>query len=379
MADLNSGNTVPRRPAWVEIDRQRLRRNFDIIFRDKPAGLKVLSVVKDQAYGHGAVAVARAAIEAGASFLGVVTLDEAIELRENGIEAPILLFGERMPEELPVCVQYRLTCCVNDRATAEELAGLVRQQNRAVPVHVEIDTGMSRYGIRWERAAAVVRDIAATPGLVVEGIMSHFAQSDESDKSYAMLQLERFRHVLSELEKSGLRIPIRHMCNTGGYLDLPMAHFDMVRMGILPLGVYPSQVCRRIPGLEPVMSVKTRIAAIRDIREGDKVGYGMRYTAPGPRRIAILPLGYGDGYPRVRNAGHVLIHGRRASIVGGNAMDAMMVDVTDIPGVQPWDEVVIMGRQGEEEISVHEIARLKGSVSYDILAGWRWRLPRVYL
>ena len=171
----------------------------------------------------------------------------------------------------------------------------------------------------------------------------------------------------------------RHLANSGGFLDLPQARYDAVRLGILPLGVYPSAACRRLPGVAPVMSVKARIVALQQLAPGDSVGYGMRYTAAASRRIAVLPLGYGDGFPRVRNQGAALLHGRRAPLVGGVTMDALMVDVTDIPAAQLGDEAVLMGRQGGEEISAHEIAGLKNSVSYDVLCGWRARLPRVYL
>jgi alanine racemase len=170
-----------------------------------------------------------------------------------------------------------------------------------------------------------------------------------------------------------------HLCNSGGFLDLPQAYFDMVRIGILTLGVYPSSVCRRIPGIEAVMSVKARIAGIQNLQPGDTVGYGMRFVAQSPRRIAVLPIGYGDGFPRVRNQGCALLHGRRAPIVGGIAMDALTVDITDIPEARMWDEAVLMGQQGNEEISVHEVAKLKNSVSYDVLTSWRGRLPRIYV
>lgn len=369
----------PLRPSWIEIDLQTLRRNFALFAQDRPKGLKWLAVVKDRAYGHGMVEVAKVALEAGAAYLGVATLDEAVTLREHGIRAPILLFGERHPREYRTLLHYRLTPCINSVAAAAELVQQSGTHGRPPAVHVEVDTGLSRYGVRWTHAAETILAMAAQKGLSLEGIMSHFAMSDELDKSYALLQLERFEQVLQAVEQAGLRIPLRHMCNTGGYLDLPQAHFEMVRIGILPLGVYPSQVCRRIEGLRPVMCVKSRIAAIQEIEAGDKVGYGMHYTAPTPRRIAVLPIGYGDGLPRLRNRGHVLIHGKRAPIVGGNAMDATMVDITHIPRARQWDEVVIMGRQGDEEISAHEIASWKGSVSYDILTGWRARLPRVYL
>lgn len=376
---MKNKETLSTRPAWVEIDLSKLRQNFKIIFADKPKNLHILSVIKDQAYGHGAVEVAKVAINSGVSYLGVVTLDEALEVRENFITAPVLVFGERTREQFPIFLQQNLTCCINDMEAAEALSALALQKGVCVPFHVEIDTGMSRFGFRWNEALMVIQKMVQLKGIFLEGIMSHFAMSDEADKSFAKLQLQRFNQVLNGLSKKNISVKYRHMCNTGGFLDLPDAYFDMVRIGILPFGVYPSKVCRRISGLQPVMTVKAKIVTIRNLLPGDKVGYGMRYTASSKRRIAVIPLGYGDGFPRVRNTGEVLIHGKRVPIIGGNAMDAMMVDITNIPEAGLWDEVVVMGKQGDEEISVHEIAQLKNSVSYDILTGWRWRLPRIYI
>jgi alanine racemase len=184
---------------------------------------------------------------------------------------------------------------------------------------------------------------------------------------------------MKALAEKGVRVKYQHLCNSGGFLDLPHAHRDMVRTGILMFGIFPSSVCRRISGIEPVMSVKARIAAIQKLEPGEVVGYGMRYTASSPRRIAVLPIGYGDGFPRVRNQGGALIHGKRAPLIGGIAMDALMVDITDIPEAQMWDEAVIMGRQGSEEITVHDIAKLKNSVTYDVLTNWRLRLRRKHV
>jgi alanine racemase len=209
--------------------------------------------------------------------------------------------------------------------------------------------------------------------------MSHFSMSDELDKSFAHLQRARFEEALRAMGTAGVFPKIRHISNSGGFVDLRDARYDMVRVGILPLGVYPSKVCRRIDGLGPVMSVKARIVHIQNLQPGDKVGYGMRYTAPNARRIAVLPIGYGDGFPRVRNEGAVLIHGKRAPLVGGVSMDAITVDVTDIPQAKLWDEAVVMGSQGAETIDVHEVAALKKSVSYDVLTNWRHRLPRVHV
>jgi alanine racemase len=366
------------RPAWIEINLEQLQRNFALINQHKPAHVSLLFVVKDQAYGHGAYECSRIALDNGVKMLGVATISEAVELREKGMTAPILIFGERLENQWEFCVQHDLTIFINTAQHAQRYAKYAAAWPKTPTVHIEVDTGLSRYGIRWTGAVETIAQIMAVRGLRVEGIMSHFAMSDELDKTYALLQLQRFQEVLSELTRRGIAVPLTHICNTGGFLDLPQAHFDMVRTGILPLGVYPSQVCRRIPGIQPIMSVKARIVVIRDLLPGDKVGYGMHYTAPSARRIAVIPLGYGDGFPRVRNTGCVLVRGKRAPVVGGNAMDVMMVDVSDIPATQIGDEVVVMGKMGDEAISVHEIAAWKRSVSYDILTNWSWRLPRIY-
>jgi alanine racemase len=369
----------PLRSAWIEVDLQKLKRNYELIQRDKPAGLKILAIVKDEAYGHGAIAVSRVALHCGADFLGVSDLDEALNLRDAGITAPILLLYERHEREIPLCIENNLTCCVADPAIIRTFAAEAAKAGKRVPIHLKINTGMNRYGVRWDQAGPIIDLIASLPSLRIEGVVSHFSMSDELDKSFALMQLAHFEHVLKELDARKIKVPLRHICNSGGFLDLPQAHFDMVRLGILQYGVFPSQVCRRIAGIEPVMSVKARVCAVQNLQPGDKVSYGMRYEAPSKRRVAVLPIGYGDGFPRVRNAGFVLLRGKRAPIIGSLAMDALMVDITDIPEAGLWDEAVVMGRQGNEEISVHEIAKLKGSVSYDVLVSWKFRMPRVYL
>jgi alanine racemase len=370
--------TRPHRPAWIEIDLAQLRRNFQLINQDKPKGVKILSVVKDNAYGHGAVEVAKTALAAGASFLGVVTLEEAMRLRDHGIQSRILLFGERQESELPWCVAHDLTVCVNNIEMASKLATVAARSGKRVPVHIKLNTGMNRYGARWPDASGLALAVSTIDTLELEGVMSHFCMSDEKDKSFARQQLEQFQNALDVLT-ADTDVKYCHICNSGGFLDLPEAHLDMVRLGILQHGVFPSKVCRRIPGIAPTMTVKARVAAIQHLAKDDVVGYGMKYRAPGPRRIAVIPVGYGDGFPRVRNQGCVLIGGRRAPLVGGVAMDALMVDTTDLPEVRLWDEVVLMGRQGKEEISADEVAQWKNSVSYDALVGWRARLPRIHL
>lgn len=372
---MNIDSDFPLRPAWIEIDLGKLRRNLQLIRGDLPTA-RLMAVTKDDAYGHGALDVARIALEEGAWGFGLSTLEEAMTLRQNGIPAPLLLLGERQEAELEWCVAHDLTVCVNEPHTVRALANTAAKFNKRVPVHLKINTGMSRYGVRWDEALPLIEQIISEKSLLLEGVMTHFSQSDETDKGFANLQFSRFNEVLRALAERKISVKYRHTCNSGGFLDLPQAHLDMVRTGILIYGVFPSQVCRRIAGIEPVMSVKAKIAAIQKLKPGEVVGYGMRYKAQAERRIAVLPIGYGDGFPRVRNEGCVLIHGKRAPLVGGIAMDALMVDITDIPEAQMWDEAVIMGCQGNEEITVRDIAKLKNSVTYDVLTGWRLRMRR---
>lgn len=373
---MNIDAHLPLRPAWIEIDAGKVRQNLRLIRTNLPRETLLMAVVKDDAYGHGALDVARIALEEGAWGFGLSTLEEAMALREGGISAPLLLLGERQEPELEWCVAHNLTVCVNESHTVRELARTAERFNKRVPLHLKINTGMSRYGVRWDEALPLVDQICSEKALSIEGIMTHFAQSDEADKSFAHLQLSRFNEVVQALAARKISVKLRHTCNSGGFLDLPQAHLDMVRPGILIYGVFPSQVCRSIPGIEAVMSVKAKIAAIQHLKPGEVVGYGMRFQAKEHRRIAVLPIGYGDGFPRVRNAGCALIHGKRAPLVGGVAMDALTVDVTDIPEARMWDEAIIMGRQGTEEITVRDIAQLKNSVTYDVLTGWRLRLRR---
>ena len=280
----SDSKSFPLRPAWMEIDLGKLRRNLQLIRRDLPPRVKLLAVVKDEAYGHGALDVARVAVEEGAWGFGLSTLEEAMTLRDGGITAPLLLLGERQEAELEWCVAHDLTVCVNEPHNVRALAKIAAHLGKQVPVHVKIHTGMSRYGVRWDEALPLIERVVAEKSLLLEGVMTHFSQSDETDKTFANLQLSRFQEVLRALDERKISVKLRHVCNSGGFLDLPHAHLDMVRTGILMYGIFPSQVCRRIDGIEPVMSVKARIAAIQTLKPGEVVGYGMRYTATTERR-----------------------------------------------------------------------------------------------
>jgi alanine racemase len=366
-------------PAWVEINLQQFRRNWDAIARYKPGGVGIAYVVKDDGYGHGAAPLAQIALEYGVQMLVVAAVDEALKLRAAGIDAPILVLGERTPDEYILCANHNLSASIGSPAGISELQKTIKSIGRSIPVHLKIDTGMSRYGFRWSQFHELLGELRSSPEIVVEGIMSHFAMSDELDKTFARLQLSRFNEVVSQARSAGLDPKFLHICNSGGFLDLPEAHFNLVRIGILPLGIYPSKVCRRLEHLAPIMSVKSRISAVKQLEPGDCVGYGMRFTAEKPMRSAVVPIGYGFGYPRVRNTGHVLIHGQRAPIIGGVSMDAITVDITQIIDAKQWDEVTLLGRNQQDEITIHDIAALRNSVSYDAMVSWSARLPRRYL
>jgi alanine racemase len=366
-------------PAWVEVDLRQLRQNWDAISRFRPREVGIACVVKDDAYGHGALPLAEMALEYGAEMLVVATIEEALKLRLAGIEAPILVLGERIPEDYAVCAQHNLAVCIGSHASLAEFRTAIRSLGRTVPIHLKIDSGMSRYGFRWSDTDDLFGELRNSPEINVQGVMSHFAMSDELDKTFARLQLSRFNEVLARAQDAGINPRFRHICNSGGFLDLPEAHFNLVRIGILPLGVYPSKVCRRLEGIAPIMSVKSRIAAVKELKPGDHVGYGMRFTAEKRMRSAVVPIGYGLGFPRVRNQGHVLIHGQRAPLIGGVSMDAITVDISEIIDAKPRDEVTLLGRSDQQEITIHDIATLRNSVSYDAMVSWSSRLPRRYL
>ena len=372
-------STVCRpRSAWVQVDLDQLARNWEILRREVPASVSLMFVAKDNAYGLGAVEAARVALEGHADSLAVFTLGEAQELRDAGITAPILLLGERLADEVPHVLELDLEPCVGSIEMAEAFSRAGRTRGRPVPIHLKVNTGMNRFGFSWRNVDSWGPILKTLPALEFRGALSHFAQSDELDKGFARTQSQRFEGVLERLAALSIQPRWIHHCNSGGVLDLPDAHFNRVRVGLLAQGVYPSEVCRRLEGVLPVLSLRARLTAIQELEIGDTVGYGMRWRAERPSRIGVLSVGYGDGYPRLRNQGQALLHGRRVPIVGGVTMDALMIDLTDVPEAQLGDEAVLLGTQGTDCITVQELARLSGTVTYDVLAGFRGRLPRVY-
>ena len=361
--------------AWIEISKQQLIDNFTLITKDLPKNLKYFCVIKDNGFGHDANLIANIALKFNATYLMVSCLFEALELVKNSITKPIFILYERFDDELEICVRHNFTLQVQSLEKAKKIAKIATKLGKTVKIHLKVDTGLGRYGVAWKEAAKVYAAILKIPNIELEGIMTHFAQSDEPDKSYAELQNKRFKKVLDNISKLPKYI---HSCNSGGFLDLPDCYYNAVRIGILNTGIYPSKSCRRIKiqgkTLKPIMSVKTKITSIKELQKGNSVGYGMRFTAPKKMITAVLPMGYGDGYPRIVNKGKVIIRGEYAPIIGGVSMDAIIVDITKIPQAKVTDEVVIIGEQKGKSITVHDLGSWGHTLCYDQLTQWSKRM-----
>lgn len=368
-------------PVWAEVDLAAISHNINEIRRITSPSAKVMAVVKANGYGHGAVEVSRTALACGADWLGVARVAEGVSLRESGIEAPVLILGYIPPEQSGEVVRNRLSQAVYTRDMALSLARAAAAEGLRAKVHFKVDTGMGRIG--WVAGPGAVREIlelARNPHLEVEGIFTHFAAADASDKRYTLEQYSKFMEIILELRKNGLEIPLRHAANSAAIMEMPETHLDLVRAGIIVYGLYPSdEVDHGILKLRPAMSLKTEVAYVKKVPAGFKVSYGCTYTTKAPTVIATLPLGYADGYTRLLSSkGEALLHGRRAPVVGRVCMDQVMVDVGHIPGVKVGDEAVLFGRQGEQEITADEVAAKLGTINYEVVCMVSYRVPRVY-
>ena len=366
--------------SWVEIDLDSFRDNWAEINRLVGSDVKILQVVKADAYGHGAIEISRAAVKNGVYALGVANADEGVQLRVGGIEAPIIILSPSTTPEIDEIIKYNLIPSVSDIHFAGELSMNLLENETRLSVHIEIDTGMGRGGTISSDAIAMVKNVIALPNIEVEGIFSHLSVSEVEDDEYNTLQWKLFSEILRGLEQEGISIPLRHISNSGGVLNFPAFNLNMVRPGLMTYGVYPGPDTMPKAKLTPVMTFKTSIVVLKDFPAGYSIGYGRTYITEGPTRIATIPVGYGDGYGVIMsNRGHALIRGRRAPIVGRISMDMCTVDVTHIPECEIGDEVVLMGRQGDEYISAGEIAEKAGTISYEILCALGKRAPRVFV
>ena len=362
------------RPLWAEIDLDALDHNVASL-KAQAGPAAMAAVVKANAYGHGALATARAALAAGADRLAVICVDEGEQLRRGGVTAPILVMGHSPTSDARRIVQLELTPTVASVEMGHALAHEAEEAGVRQPLHLKVDTGLNRYGLTPEETVPLAETLREMPALEVEGIFTHFASADEGDKRFTLDQYTVFRAVVEKLPW----IPVRHVSNTATLLDRPEMSLDMVRPGVGLYGLYPSQYVSRSLNLRPVLSLKSRIARLTAVAPGDSVSYGRTWRANRPSVIALVMCGYGDGLPRVlSNRGSLLVRGRRVPIVGRVCMDMCMADVTDVPDAAEGDEVVIVGRQEEASISAGELADLCGTISYEILCGISARVPRLY-
>jgi alanine racemase len=371
---------------WAEVDLGAIAHNVGALKARLPAETRLLAAVKANAYGHGAVEVAHAALNSGADCLGVARPGEGLALREAGISAPILIFGYSPPEMAADLAAQRLEQCVYDLGSAREMATALEGSGRTLAAHLKVDTGMGRLGIPCPDAAAVencvhtAEALSHLPGLIFKGLFSHFATADSRDKRFADRQFRQFHACMAALEQKGLRPPLCHMANSGAIIDLPATHLDMVRAGISLYGLYPSdEVQKTAVDLRPALSLKARIIHVKSVPTGTPISYGCTWKASREAVIATVPVGYGDGYSRsLSNRGMMLVGGRRVPIVGRVCMDLTMVDVTAVPDVRIGDEVVVVGRQGAAEISADEAAAWIGTINYEVVTALTDRVPRIY-
>jgi len=366
---------------WAEVDLPAVRANVRT-WRETVAPAEVCAVVKADGYGHGAVATGRAALDGGAGSLAVALVEEGVQLRDAGIDAPVLVLSEPVPAAAEAVIAYRLTPVVYTNAgiDAPAKAAATHQVPAPLPVHVKVDTGMHRVGCTPAHAAEVAAHIVERPELSLAGICTHFAVADEPGNPYTEAQRRAFEAVLDGLRARGLPTGVVHACNSAAALTVPAARYDFVRVGIGVYGIAPAPALAPCISLEPVMSVKARVSHVQDLAAGERISYGLRYETTRPTRVVTVPIGYADGVPRelAHRGGEVLIRGRRHLMAGTVTMDQLMVDVGDMP-VDVGEEVVLLGRQGDERITAEDWATLMDTIAYTIVCGIGPRVPRTYL
>lgn len=374
-------NKNSRVKAVISLD--AIEQNFREMRKNIAEDTKMIAVVKADAYGHGAVPIAH--LIEGYDYIwgfAAATAEEAVHLRENGVTKPILILGIVFEEYYPELVRDDIRLAVCEYEEAEKLSKEAVLQNKTVHIHIALDTGMTRIGYAdIPESVEEIKKIAGLPNLEIEGMFTHFSRADEYDRSPAMVQLERYQKFSDLVEAAGVEIPLHHCSNSAGIIRVPEANLSIVRAGITIYGIYPSsEVERDIVKLTPVMELKSHVTYVKDVPEGAAISYGGTYVADKKRRVATIPVGYADGYPRqLSNKGWVLIHGKKAPILGRVCMDQFMVDVTEIGDVKKGDEVTLLGRDGDEFISIEEIGDLCGRFSYEFACDISPRVPRIYV
>lgn len=365
----------------AEINLDAVRENVRAIKGLLKKKTKFMAVIKADGYGHGAISIAHALNDYVDGF-GVATIREAENLRNAGIDKMILVLSFTFFQYYDLVVKYDISQTVFSLDAAVKLNEEAVRQGKKARIHLKIDTGMGRIGFPdKEESAELIKEISKLDNLVLEGIFTHFASSDAKDKTSVNNQLRRFQNFVNLLEEKGIKIPIHHSSNSAAIIDHPEANFDMVRAGIITYGLYPSdEVQKDRLQITPALSLKSHVIFVKEVEAGEGISYGSTFLTTGRMKIATLPVGYADGFPRkLSNKGYVLIHGRKARVLGRVCMDQTMVDVTDIPNVKVGDQVTIIGRDGEEAITVEELALMTDTINYEFVCNLTKRVPRIYL
>lgn len=378
MVITNNGHSKPRyRPTWAEVDLGAIEHNYKQVRRLVGRPTNIMVVVKANAYGHGTVEVSAVLEKLGVNYLGVATTDEAVRLRERGIKTPILVLGSVLQEEVKVLIENGITLTL----CSDDLLEAIRQycvNGHKAKVHIKIDTGMGRIGIWHEEALNFIKNLAQDKKILIEGIYTHFSSAGRDD-FFTNYQIEAFEKLLAKLEEFDVRIPLRHAANSIATVDFKRSHLNLVRPGLIIYGMYPKYTFPKLIKLKPALSLKTKIVYIKDTPPGRSISYGRTHVTGKHTKIATLPIGYADGYSLgLSNKAEALVRGKRARIVGRITMDQTMIDVGHIKNVSLGDEVVLIGKQGREEIRTEKVARLAGTIAYEFVCGISNRVPRVY-
>ena len=367
------------RPTKVIVSLRAIRNNIKHLRRKIGKDIKILACVKTDAYGHGIEKISKA-IQKEVDYLGVASVDEGIFLRKIDINLPILILNCILPEEAQEVVKYNLSQTLCSLKTAYSLNKEALKKNRKARVHIDIDTGMGRIGVRLSDAIGFIRKVEKLNNIQIEGIFTHFPSADEPDRNFTCQQIRAFGKLLKEIKATGIEIPLKHTANSAAVMNFPESYFNMVRPGLMIYGYYPSPYVKKTVKLEPALSLITRIVCLRKLPKGATVSYGRTYTTTHPSLIATLPIGYGEGYNRaLSNRGEVIIRGKRAPVVGRICMDQTMIDVSKVPGVKIGDEVVLIGKQKSETITVEEIASKIGTIPYEVVCMIGKKAKREYI
>lgn len=367
------------RPTRAEINVTALRYNFAEIRRRIGKRVKIMGIIKANAYGHGIIEVSKILADEIIDYLGVGFLEEGLILRKNNITTPVLVLGGVLGEQIQDFIEHDLEITVSSVELARRIdRGAEAVGKEKARVHLKIDTGMERIGVRAENALAFAKEVAQLKHLELVGIYSHFATADEKEKSFACQQLQRFTSAVKAIEDARIHIPLKHMANSGAILDIPESYFDMVRPGMMLYGLYPSKETSESIPVKPILSLRSKVVFLKEVPVGRSIGYGQTYFTQRSTKIATIPIGYGDGYSRMlSHKAEVLIRGKRFPVVGTVCMDQIMVDVGDSKDIRVGDDVTLIGKDGKEEITVWEIAKKVGTNHYEVLCMIAARVPRV--